>query len=183
MWVADYFSLRGFGSSRNPDISYYDRFDPPFAGPASANTISLDGGSLITTGWFSNSVQVLDAASGAVLQDLRTLAVPVNAVRFGDALAVAQVGAGNVIDARSGAVLLAKLAYPLGLATDGDTLYVSDWASGVVWAVSKGSSPGRLLPTCWLPKAWPSTAAVCSWSRRAGIESPPLTLRPVPLPP
>ena len=140
VWVADFFSLRGFGSSRDADISYYDRFDPPFAGPASANTVWADGDSLITTGWFSNSVQVLDADSGDVLQDIRTLAVPSNAIRFGDALAVAQVGAGNVVDALSGTELVGGLSYPLGLATDGDTLYVSDWAAGVVWAVSEGST-------------------------------------------
>jgi DNA-binding beta-propeller fold protein YncE len=140
VWVADSFSLRGFGSSRNPDISHYERFDPPFAGPASANTVSPDGTSLITTGGFSNSVQVLDAVSGDVLQDIRTLAVPVNAARFGDALAVAQVGAGNVVDALSGTELLGGLSYPLGLATHGDTLYVSDRASGVVWAVRGGSA-------------------------------------------
>ena len=140
VWVADFFSLRGFGSSRNPDTSYYDRFDPPSAGPANANTVSPDGDSLITTGWFSNSVQVLDADTGEVLQDIRMLALPLNAIRFGDALAVAQVGAGNVVDALSGAELLGGLSYPLGLATDGDTLYVSDRASGVVWAVSAGSA-------------------------------------------
>jgi sugar lactone lactonase YvrE len=140
VWVADFFSLRGFGSSRNPDISHYDRFDPPFAGPASANTVSPDGDSLITTGWFTNSVQVLDADSGDVLQDIRTLAVPVNAIRFGDALAVAQVAAGSVVDALSGTELLGGLSYPLGLATDGPTLYVSDRASGVVWAVRDGSA-------------------------------------------
>lgn len=136
VWVADFFSVLGYESSRHAAISLYDRFDPPFAGPAAANTVAVDGDTLITTGWLSNSVQVLDAASGDVLEDIRTLAVPLNAIRFGDALAVAQFGAGNVVDARNGAVLLDGLAYPLGLATDGEVLYVSDRASGVVWTVS-----------------------------------------------
>jgi sugar lactone lactonase YvrE len=136
VWVADFFTVRAFESRRDPVISWYDRFDPPFAGPANANTVSVDGDTLITTGWFSNSVQVLDAASGEVLEDIRTLAVPVNAIGFNDALAVAQVGAGNVIDARTGAVLVDGLAYPLGLATDGAVLYVSDRGSGHVWAVT-----------------------------------------------
>jgi hypothetical protein len=102
--------------------------------------VSPDGDALITTGRFLNSVQVLDPDSGAVLRDFRTLAVPLNAIRLGDALAVAQLAAGNVVDALSGAELLGGLSYPLGLATDGHTLYVSDWASGVVWAVSGGSA-------------------------------------------
>ena len=140
VWVADFFSIRGFTSRRNPTMSYYDRFDPPGAGPANANTVSIDGASLITTGWFSNAVQVLDTNSGEVLEDMRGLEVPLNAIRFGDALAVAQVAAGNVVDALSGAVLLGGLSYPLGLAAEGDILYVSDWATGVVWAVSGGSA-------------------------------------------
>ena len=136
VWVADFFTVRGFESSRNPAVSFYDRFDPPFAGPANANTVAVDGDTLITTGWFSNSVQVLDAASGEVLEDIRTLAAPANAIRFGDSLAVAQVGAGNVVDARNGAVLVDGLSYPLGLAADGAVLYVSDRATGVVWTVN-----------------------------------------------
>ena len=42
------------------------------------------------------------------------------------------------MDARDGAVLVDGLSYPLGLATDGAVLYVSDRASGVVWTVSDG---------------------------------------------
>ena len=68
------------------------------------------------------------------------MAVPVNAIRFGGALAVAQVGAGNVVDARNGTVLLGGLAYPLGLASAGAVLYVSDRGTGVVWAVGPGGA-------------------------------------------
>jgi len=143
VWVADFFSLRGFGSSRNPDTSFYDRFDPPFAGPASANTVAADGDLLITTGWFSNSLQVLDPNTGVVLEDIRTLAVPSNAIRHDDILVAAQVGAGNVVDAHSGEELLGGLSFPLGLASGGETLYVSDWASGVVWAFTE---PGPAVP-------------------------------------
>jgi DNA-binding beta-propeller fold protein YncE len=138
VWVADTYSLRRFGSSRNPDLSSYAHLFPP--DPADADTVSADGDSVITTGTITNSVQVRDARTGHVLQDFRTLAVPVNAIRFGDALAVAQVGAGNVVDALTGTELLGGLLYPLGLATDGHTLYVSDRATGVVWAVRDGSA-------------------------------------------
>ncbi len=146
LWVADFFSLRGFGTRRNPDTSYYDRFDPPGLGPASANTVAADGDRLITTGWFSNSVQVLDADTGAVIEDVRNLATPVNAIRHGDALVAAQAGARNVIDVHTGQQLLGGLDYPLGLASDGGTLYVSDWASGKVLART-GAGPAVTLAT------------------------------------
>ncbi len=145
VWVADFFSLRGFGSGlgQEPDASFYDRSDPPGVGPASTLTVASDGDMLITTSTFANAVQVIDPATGAVVEDIRTLAVPVNAVRHGDALVAAQVGAGNVVDAATGEELLGELALPLGLASDGETLYVSDWALGTVFALP---SDGPAVP-------------------------------------
>jgi sugar lactone lactonase YvrE len=144
VWVADFFSVREFGPSRNPATSFYDRFDPPFAGQGSANTVAVDGDNIITSGWFSNAVQVIDPSSGTVLEDVRTLAVPVNAIRHGSVLAAAQVGAGNVVDAQTGDVLVDGLFYPLGLASDGSTLYVGDWATGTVWAKPDGGAASAL---------------------------------------
>jgi sugar lactone lactonase YvrE len=141
VWVADFFSVRELRSSRNPATSWYDRFDPPGDGPATANTINAAGDRLITTGWFSNSVQVLDRSNGGVLEDIRTLATPVNAIDHGGVLAVSQLGAGNVVDGRTGDVLLGGLAYPLGLASDSGTLYVGDWALGNVWVVPPAGAP------------------------------------------
>ncbi len=138
LWVGDFFSLRGFGPSRNPETSYYDRFDAPGTGTATANTVSVDGDVLITTGWFTNSVQVVDPDSGAIITDIRTLLTPTNAIRHRGVLAVAQGGGGNVIDADTGAELLGGLGFPLGLASDGETMYVSDYATGTVWAVPAG---------------------------------------------
>jgi sugar lactone lactonase YvrE len=145
LWVADFFTVREMRHGRHPVSSFYDRFDPPGAGPASANTVDASGDHVITTGWFSNSVQVLDRSDGSVVEDIRTLAVPINAIDHGGVLAVAQLGAANVVDGRSGDVLLdVVLAYPLGLASDGDTLYVGDWVLGEVWAVPSGGPPTLL---------------------------------------
>ena len=90
---------------------------------------------MLTTGWFSNSLQVLDPSTGAVLEDIRDLATPTNAIRHGSQLIAAQGGAGNVVDAATRDELLGGLALPLGLASGGDTLYVSDYFTGKVWAV------------------------------------------------
>ena len=38
------------------------------------------------------------------------------------------------------------LFVPLGLASDGDTLYVGDWATGIVWAISDaGTARDRMI--------------------------------------
>lgn len=176
VWVADTYSLRRFGSSRNPDLSSYAHLSPP--DPADADTVSADGDSVITTGTITNSVQVRDARTGHVLQDFRTLAVPVNAIRFGDTLAVAQVGAGDVVDALAGTELLGGLLYPLGLATDGHTLYLSDGQPA--WCGQSAMGRPSSLPLAFpLPKASPSTATICSSSRKGSIASRPSTVRRV----
>lgn len=140
VWVADFFSLRGFGDDPTPERSFYDRFDPPGEGLASCTTVAALGDDLVTSGWFSESIQVLDPASGEVLEDIRTVAVPTNAIAHGDRLVAASLGAAGVVDARTGEVLLDGLTLPLGLASDGDTLYVGDWAAGTIQALAADGS-------------------------------------------
>ena len=140
VWVADFFAMRGF----EPDdlstwsSSFYDRFAAPGEGFAGAGTVSADGDDLILSNAFSGAVQVLDPATGAVSQDVRTLALPLNAIRHGDQLVAAQAGAANVVDADDPeTVLIGELGLPLGLASDGTTLYVGDWATGDIWAIDE----------------------------------------------
>lgn len=138
IWVGEFFALRGFDPAdlATWSRSYYDRFSPPGEGFASAATVSADGDNLITSSAFSGAVQVMDPESGSILQDVRTLTLPTNAIRHGDKLVAAQLGGGNVVNADDPEdVLIGDLAIPLGLASDGTTLYVGDWATGDVWAV------------------------------------------------
>jgi len=139
VWVAaDAFSIRGIGPDDEPVMSFFDRWDQPGTVPAPGFTVSADGDRLITTSWFSNAVQVFDPTTGEVIEDIRTLAVPLNAIRHGDVLAAAQGGladGNNVVDANTGEELVGGLGLPLGLASDGETLYVADWALGTVFAV------------------------------------------------
>jgi len=139
VWVAaDPFSIRGIGLDNEPKTSFFDRWDPPGTVPATGFTVAADGDRLITTSWFSNSVQVFDPATGEVFEDIRTLAVPLNAIRHGEALVAVQGGlpdGNNVVNAVTGEELIGGLGLPLGLASDGETLYVSDRALGTVFAV------------------------------------------------
>ena len=139
VWVAaDAFSIRGIGPDNEPATSFYDRNAPPGTEPATGFSVSADGDQLITSSWFGNVVSVFDPATGEVATDIRTLAAPLNAIRHGDRLVAAQGGlpeGNNVVDAETGEELIGGLALPLGLASDGETLYVSDWVLGTVFAV------------------------------------------------
>ncbi len=110
--------------------------------------IVADGDDLILTNGFSNALQVLDPVTGAVSLDIRDLAGVTNAIRHDGDIVAAQIAAGNVVRAEgSRDVLLdgtmtAPLPFfvPLGLASDGDTLYIGDWATGIVWAVDESGA-------------------------------------------
>lgn len=139
VWVGDFFVLRGFESHRKRwTTSFYDRFDPPGTAFAGAATVAADGDNVIISSGFANSVQVMDPTTGAILFDTRAVGIPTNAIRHGDALVAANLAAGNVVNAEDPSdVLIGDLIVPLGLASDGHTLYVGDWATGNVWAVTE----------------------------------------------
>ncbi|NNE97069.1 MAG: hypothetical protein HKN24_13670, partial [Acidimicrobiales bacterium] len=144
VWVGDLFAMRGYGDGADPVASFYDRFAPPGTAFGGANTVFADGDLLVTSTTFGNNVQVFNPATGDVLEDIRTLAGPTNAIMHGDKLVASQLGApgggASVVDARTGDVLLDGLILPVGLASDGTTLYVSDWATGTVTAVDDAGS-------------------------------------------
>ena len=141
VWVTELFAMNGFTRGKTPTTSFYDRFLPPGVGFAGATTVVADGDNLLLTSGFSNALQVLNPTTGAVSLDIRTLAGVTNAVRHNGDIVAAQIAAGNVVNAENPSeVLLDGLFVPLGLASDGDTLYVGDWASGIVWAVADGGA-------------------------------------------
>jgi hypothetical protein len=110
---------------------------------ASPFTASADGDKLITSSWFDSVVQVFDPGSGQVVVTYHNMPVPLNAIGFQGDVAVAQLGTGSVARASDGVELAGELFVPTGLAADGDTLYVADWATGVVW---KYTSPTERVP-------------------------------------
>ncbi len=146
VWLAELFVMRGYDADGTPTTSFYDSFAPPGTGFAGASTVSADGDNLVMTNTFNGSVQLMDPATGEILQDVRTVALPINAIRHGDRIVAAAAGGGNVVNIDDPEdVLLGELGLPTGLASDGTTLYVSDWATGNVWAVDEAgpAGPGR----------------------------------------
>jgi sugar lactone lactonase YvrE len=155
VWVTELFALRGYTQGKAPTTSFYDSFKPPGTGFGGATSVVADGDDLLITSGFSNALQVLDPRTGAVSLDVRDLAGVTNAIRHegdivatqlvtgaGDASVVKVEGARDVLldSTMTVASIGVPLFVPLGMASDGDTLYVGDWATGIVWAVHDGSA-------------------------------------------
>lgn len=83
---------------------------------------------------------VLDRRTQRIVQDVRDLALVSSAIRHEGDIAVAQLLAGNVVRLSDRSVLLDGLFLPLGLVSHARQLYVSDWATGLIWAVAPDGS-------------------------------------------
>jgi sugar lactone lactonase YvrE len=115
----------------------------PLAAPISATN---DNGRLLTTSWFANVVQVWDPAVHTVVESHRDFAVPLNAVRYQGDLVVAELATHRVVRRPAGTtdkLPMAGVPVPTGLATDGDSLWVADWATGRVLLIADN---GQTLP-------------------------------------
>jgi hypothetical protein len=95
-------------------------------------------------------VQVVDPWSGEVLESYAA-GFPYEAVRLGADLAMVDLMAGGVVWVSTGEAILPmddqQVFLPVGLATDGERLWVSDWATGIVWQVAfEGGSALPAVP-------------------------------------
>lgn len=113
-------------------------------------TVSADGDHIIISSWFGHAVQVWNPKTNQVL-DHYPMPVPLNAIRFKDDIVVADLGLGGVVWVSDHAMILqmdgASVFLPAGLATDGETLWVADWATGIVWQIGfVGKTPVTPVP-------------------------------------
>jgi sugar lactone lactonase YvrE len=103
------------------------------------NSVSADGDLLVMSSVNLLAAQVVDPWSGEVVEH-HAFGFPYDALRLGADLAVVDLMAGGVVWASTRDVILAideqQVFLPVGLATDGERLWVSDWATGIVWQVA-----------------------------------------------
>jgi len=152
LFEADLFQLRQFGRIRGRQLNSYKGFLVP-EGPESLilpMNISADGHNLIISSWFSGAVQVWNPQNGVVetvaLGPPGVPTVPIDAIRFKDDIVVSDLALGGVVMASSKAVILpidnTNVFAPGGLATDGKSVWVADWATGLIWQIDfNGTSP------------------------------------------
>ena len=111
------------------------------------NGLSSDGDRLVVASTLAAAVQVYDPWAAEALEQ-HAFGYANHAVRLGGDLAVIDLLAGGVVWASSRALILAideqSVWLPAALATDGERLWVSDWATGIVWQL--GFEDGAALP-------------------------------------
>jgi streptogramin lyase len=143
LWVPNMLGMREYDTATGAlrsTLRYMFMPPPAFGG---ASTAAAAGDRLVTAMFFpAPAVQVLDAATGAVVEDYRDFNMPINAIGFQGDMVVIELGtaAGEAKVTRAGAAGRTTLAdatmnifVPVGLAATADDLWVSDWASGMVW--------------------------------------------------
>ena len=140
LFEADLFRLRKFDVRTGRQKGSYRAAIVP-EGPQSLvlpMNLSADGENLIVTSWFSGAVQVWNPERG-VIENYDDFEGPIDAVRFKDDILVSDLQLGGVLWASSQAMVLpidnATVFAPGGMATDGESVWVADWASGLVWQI------------------------------------------------
>jgi sugar lactone lactonase YvrE len=156
VFVADLWSLREFDGRTGRDVGAYkgpflpSNDTPPLTKPM---TVSADGDHLVVSSVLGGAVQVWDPQTDQVLEHY-PMPVPLNAIRFQDDIVVADVGLGGVVWVSDGEMILpmdgVNVFVPAGLATDGEVLWVADWATGIVWQIGfDGEDPLAPVPVAF----------------------------------
>lgn len=153
VFVADGFRMREFDGRTGAAVNVFKGYLVPSIEPPSLTlpvTVSLDGEQLVISSWVGGAVQVWDPQTDQVLEHY-PMPIPLNAIRFQDDLVVADPGLGGVVWASDHAMILPMdgeyVFLPVGLATDGEVLWVADWATGIVWQMGfAGKTPVYAVP-------------------------------------
>jgi sugar lactone lactonase YvrE len=140
VFVANQFRLYEVDGQSGETLAIYKGHLMPAPGALRVvTTLSADGEYLVGSSWFTSSVQVWDPRTETVLEHY-DMPAPINAIRFQGDLVVADLALGGVVWASDKRVVLASddenVFLPAGLATDGERLWVGDWATGVVWQLT-----------------------------------------------
>jgi sugar lactone lactonase YvrE len=151
LFVADVFRLRQLNGLTGKLENIYkgdllggaDNLTTPF-------TLSPDGNNLIVSSWFGGVVQIWNPQADQIVQSF-PMGAPIDAIRLKNNIAVSDLGLGGVVWASDHSMILpidnANVFAPSGLATDGETLWVADWGTGIVWQIEfNGDIPMPAAP-------------------------------------
>jgi sugar lactone lactonase YvrE len=96
-------------------------------------SVQADGENLVVSSWLSTLVQVWNPSTDQALEEY-AMVVPIDALSVNNEIVVSDLGLGGVVKA-SDQSQIAPLVVASGLATDGETLWAADWATGQVWQI------------------------------------------------
>lgn len=154
VFVGNLFALREYDGATGAELGV-ERFRFPPVSFGGAVSVAAAGENLVLTNFFppgQGRVQVWDPVAAEVVLDVPGIAVPVNAIPFGDDLVVVDLGMGEgqarvLRVAAGGTTVLADIndnvVVPLGLASRDDDLWVGDWYTGMIWQLI---ADGQELP-------------------------------------
>lgn len=152
VFEADLFRLRQFNGRSGRQINDYKGYLIPIVpdvGLASLilpMNLSADGDNLVVSSWFSGGVQVWNPHDG-VTEDYPDFDTPIDAIRFKDDIVVSDLGLGGsglYWASDLGEIVLPGITLGAlgGLATDGETVWVADWATGNILEIGfEGRTP------------------------------------------
>jgi sugar lactone lactonase YvrE len=149
VFVADFWCLREYDGLTGKELSFECHQMGKRGKIATSFTLSPDGENLIISSWLMRDVvQVYDPWNHKVLEDFRDVDEPLNAIRFGGDLVVAERGTRSVVRLSATGperriVMAEDIAVPAGLAADDKNLWVTDWEGGTVLQVV---ADGKTLP-------------------------------------
>ena len=146
LYEADLFRLRKFNGTSGQQEDIYKGFlinTPTLDLPIMPMNIKAVGDKLLVTSWFSEGVQLWDLNTNpATVVEGYTyiIPMPIDAVMIDDEVIVSDFALGGVVYANGFATIKA-LGAASGLATDGETLWAADQATGEIWEISFDSDP------------------------------------------
>lgn len=138
VYAADIFRLFGIDGRTGRTSLEVEASITGGGGLALPMTAGAYGSDLVLSSWFGAAIQVYDPVSGQVEAHCPDPAAPLNAIGFGDDIIVSELGTGSVVtlDETCARTTVTSLPVPTGLATDGEDLWVADWALGTVFQIA-----------------------------------------------
>jgi sugar lactone lactonase YvrE len=141
VFTADIYNIREFNGTSGRQTAQYKGFliPPPgvFSLPLS-NGISASGSDLIVSSFLSSTVQVWNPTDGVTEDFGSQVEAPMDAVRINTGeVIVSDLVLGGVVRMSDNSVV-APLFAASGMATDGETVWAADWATGDIVQIDFG---------------------------------------------
>ncbi len=135
VYVGDVFRMQKFnGTNGDSEKDYKGYLVPQPEKLTMPFSVQADGGNLVVSSWFSTLVQVWNPQTDQAIEEF-AMVVPIDAVRVNNEIVVSDLGQGGVVKASDNSQI-APLIVASGLATDGETLWAADWATGQVFQIN-----------------------------------------------
>lgn len=157
LFVSDTYTLRNYDARTGRLLKTQYSSVGDLNGLVTPLTVAPHGDNLVVTSWFGQTVQVWDPMSDEIVAMHLMSNPPLNAIGFEGGTVVAELVVGDSSETEPVNSCVIKLPatvgkaeplacgffVPAGLAQQNGNLWVSDWASGVIWHIANG---GKALP-------------------------------------